>query len=240
MANKKPVIFFLSKSGAGKDTQADLLIEKFGLSYINTGDLLRSFTDDERLSSLDKLSTDYYEAQGIRSIIDKGKFIPTISVVSHWRNALLNIVREPTKTKGIVFVGVARKLGEALALHDFFETWPDAKANFRIMPVYMKVTDKEVKKRLLARLQCVGCRTVAPGLPEYKLIEECGRCGGKLIKRKDDTPSGIASRLGEFKEYVIPVLKYFQEQNILITINGEQSIENVHKDVVRALHLKNI
>ncbi len=234
---KKPVIFFLSKSGAGKDTQADMIIERLGFDYINTGDLLRTLQDNKFLATLKKDSVEFYEAQGINKILERGDFVPTISVVYHWRNALLSIVKNQKKSRGVVFVGVARKLGEAMALQDFFETWPDAKKYFRMVPVYLDVSDRAVKKRLLARKQCVGCKKVIAGLTEEAYLEACRRCGGHLAKRKDDTHAAIDSRLREYRKFVIPVLNYFRKHNMLITVNGEQSIEKVHQEVMRKLGL---
>ena len=137
---KKPVIFFLSKSGAGKDTQADLLIEQYKFHYINTGDLLRGLGDKTFLKSLKKDSSEYYEAKQILHIINHGKFVPTLSIVCQWRGALLNIIRNHLKTQGIVFVGSPRKLGEAMVLHDFFMHWPDAAKYFQIFPIWIKIS----------------------------------------------------------------------------------------------------
>lgn len=237
---RKPVIFFLSKSGAGKDTQADLIIERLGFDSINTGDLLRKLEDPEFLAKLKKNSVERYEARGVSKILDHGGFVSTIAVVYHWRNALLSIVKNQKKSRGVVFVGVARKLGEAMALHDFFETWPDAKKYFRMVPVYLDVSDREVHARLARRRQCVGCKKVFPGvvdIAEKTTVAACYRCGGHLVRRKDDTPTAIASRLREYRKYAIPVLNYFRKNKMLITVNGEQSIEQVHREVMRKLGL---
>src|SRR3989338_7939442 len=96
---KKPVIFFLSKSGAGKDTQADLLLEKFPFDYFNTGDAFRALRNKENLKKLSHSPLELYEARGITQIIEKGQFVPTLSVVCHWRNALLDLARNHKKTK---------------------------------------------------------------------------------------------------------------------------------------------
>ncbi|OGF74491.1 hypothetical protein A3J56_00960 [Candidatus Giovannonibacteria bacterium RIFCSPHIGHO2_02_FULL_46_20] len=234
---KKPVIFFLSKSGAGKDTQADLLVDEFGFDYFNTGDVFRALRRKENFKKPLRSSIEFYEAQGITRIIDKGRFVPTLCVVCHWRNALLVLARNHQQSKGIVLVGVARKIGEAMALHDFFETWPDAKKHFRLVPILINVSDKEVTRRLLARRQCVGCGKVIVGFTAEAALMACPKCGGHLMRRKDDTRPAIASRLREYRKYVAPVLNYFRAQNILITVNGEQSIEAVHKEVTRRIKL---
>src|SRR3989344_785801 len=176
---KKPVIFFLSKSGAGKDTQADLLVDEFGFDYFNTGDVFRALRRKENFKKPLRSSIEFYEAQGITRIIDKG----------------------------------------------------------RLVPILINVSDKEVTRRLLARRQCVGCGKVIVGFTAEAALMACPKCGGHLMRRKDDTRPAIASRLREYRKYVAPVLNYFRAQNILITVNGEQSIEAVHKEVTRRIKL---
>ncbi len=234
---KRSVIFFLSKSGGGKDTQADFLIDKFGYTQISSGDLFRTFTGDEHIDSLDKASLDYYEASGIRSIMNDGKFAPTLSIVCQWRVPILELIKNYKTCKGIIFVGSPRKLGEAMLLQDFFVNWPDAAKYFRMIPILLNVSDKEAARRLLIRRQCIDCRKPISGLPHEATLSECRSCGGKLIKRKDDTPAAINSRLREYQEYVVPVIKYFQAHKNLITVDGNQSIEGVHKDVMKKLGL---
>ncbi|HEY4497900.1 MAG TPA: nucleoside monophosphate kinase [Candidatus Paceibacterota bacterium] len=232
---KKPVIFFLSKSGAGKDTQAELLIEKYAYDYINTGELFRDFISSRSVAQFSRNSIDRYEALGIRRIVNNGEFAPSISVIHLWREPLLGFISNHTKSNGIVLVGMARKLGEAMILLDFFREWPDANKYFRLVPVHLKVSDREVRRRLLSRRQCLVCKKII--FPNGAIPKRCMYCGGKLMRRKDDTLRGIASRLDEYREFVAPVLQFFQKHKILIEVNGEQSIEAVHKAVVRELGL---
>lgn len=232
---KKPVIFFLSKSGAGKDTQAELLVEKYAYDYINTGELFRDFISPGSVAKFPKNSIDRYEALEIRRIVDNGKFAPSVSVIRLWREQLLRFIKNHTQSKGIVLVGMARKLGEAMVLFDFFQGWPDANKHFRLVPVHLKVSDQEVRRRLLSRRQCLVCKKVI--FPRGTIPKRCVYCGGKLMRRKDDTLRGIASRLNEYREFVAPVLQFFQKHKLLIEVNGEQSIEAVHKEVMRKIGL---
>jgi adenylate kinase len=230
---KKPVIFFLSKSGGGKDTQADILIEEKGFDHINSGDLLRSFTSDSNTSTLSKDSVDYYEAAQIRSILNQGRFVPTLNIVCQWRATLIALVRKKSSSKGIVFVGSPRKLAEAMLLHEFFINWPDAAKYFQIIPILIDVSDKEARRRLSLRRQCKKCRKVVSG--EDAHVSVCPRCGGALIRRADDTPQGITSRLKEYKEHVAPVAEYFKKQKLLKIVHGEGSILQIHKEIHKIL-----
>ncbi|MFC1594909.1 adenylate kinase family protein [Patescibacteria group bacterium] len=224
---KKPVIFFLSKSGAGKDTQAEFLIKKYGYAYMNTGGLIRAVA-----------KTKTYESREMHKIEKKGKFVPTLNVVCLWKVELMKIIKNYKRVKGIVFVGSPRKLSEAMLLRDFFLNWPDAVNFFKLVPMEVFISDKEVIKRLGARRQCENCSKFFSYFKEHMAFKVCDKCGGKLMRRKDDSVSGIKSRLKEYRNHVLPVIKYFKKIDKVIKINGEQSIEKVHKDI--NLALKNI
>lgn len=202
---KKPVIFFLGKSGSGKDTQADLLIKKFKFNFISSGDLLRDFKS--RSVSFPKDSLERYEADGIKRILDAGKFVPTLTIACQWRFAALEVMRNFEKSAGLVFGGSPRKLAEAMILDDFFGKWPEALEHFKICPVEIVLSDDEAKKRLLLR------------------------------KREDDNENAIKNRLSEFEEFVVSVIDYFKKSGRLLSVNGEQSVDDVHKDVLKVLGL---
>ena len=203
---KKPVIFFLGKSGSGKDTQAELLIKKFGFDFISSGGLLRDFKNS--LSAFPENSLERYEADGIKRILDGGKFVPTLTVACQWRFATLKVMRNFESSTGLVFGGSPRKLAEAMILDDFFEHWPEAKEHFAVKPIELSLSDEEAKKRLLMR------------------------------DREDDNEDAIKNRLSEFEEFVAPVVEYFKKPGRLLTVNGERSVDDVHKDVVKVLELQ--
>ena len=204
--NKKPIIFFLGKSGSGKDTQAELLIEKFGFDFISSGGLLREFKNNA--STFPKDSLEHYEVDGIKRILDEGKFVPTLTVACQWRFAALKVMKNFESSTGLVFGGSPRKLAEAMILDDFFANWPEAKEHFVVKPIELLLGDQEAKKRLLLR------------------------------GREDDNESAIKNRLSEFEEFVAPVVEYFKKSGRLLTVNGEQLIDDVHKNVVKVLELQ--
>ncbi len=202
---KKPIIFFLGKSGSGKDTQAEILIQKFGFDFISTGQLLRDFKN--RSKDFPKDSIERYEADRVAHILDEGKFTPTLTVACQWRFAALEVLKNFAKTSGLVFVGSPRKLGEAMILDDFFEYWPEAQEHFSVKPIELSISDEEAKKRLFTR------------------------------GREDDKENAIQNRLNEFQEFVLPVINYFKESGRLLTVNGEQSVDDVQKSVLKVLEL---
>jgi adenylate kinase len=88
---------------------------------------------------------------------------------------------------------------------------------------------------LTKRRICKNCKRLIPWVGEFKKLKNCDKCGGLLITRTDDKPVAIKKRLEEFKKEVTPVLNYYKKQGRLIKINGEQSIENVFKEILKKL-----
>lgn len=234
---KKLVVLLLSKAGGGKDTQGEFLVRNYGFSVINSGAILRNLKDKKILSKFKKGTTNYYEIKEIQKIMNSGKFVPTLTVVSRWLTPILDIVRDPKKIKGVVFTGSPRKLMEAILIREFFQNWPDAAKNFQVRVIGIKISDKEVFRRVSTRRQCENCGKIFSASRQDSALEACDVCGGGLIKRKDDNKAVITSRLQEFRDYVIPVLKYFKKEEMLKIVNGEQSVEKVHEDIVKAIGL---
>jgi len=232
---KKPVIFFLGLAGCGKDTQAEILARKYKFDVINSGAILRLLVAS--ISKLKKGSLEQYEAMEIKKIINSGGLVPTLTVVSRWLYTLLKIVKnQAQRSRGIVFTGSPRKIAEAWLLHEFFMNWPDARNNFEIMPIEVAISKKEVLKRVLSRRQCEKCKNIFSA-EDLKTMKSCNFCGGRLIRRKDDTKTSVLARIREYKNYTLPVLEYFKKLRKLKRVNGEQSVEKVHEDIVKAAGL---
>jgi len=208
-------IIFLGRSGSGKGTQAELLIKKFALVNIDTGDILRKLA--KRKDKFGKI---------ILQTMSQGKLVPIWLVIYCWLDKLLKI---PSK-KGIIMEGNPRQLEEAKMLEEIF-SWLGRK-NFKV--VYLRTSVKEVIQRLLMRRICSKCNR------EFSLnftpnLKECSHCGAKLIRRKDDYPKAIKNRMLFFQKKILPVINYFRKKKIVIEVNGEGSVEEIHKRVLKKL-----
>ena len=212
---KSPNIIFLGRSGSGKGTQAELLMKKFTLVNIDTGDILRKLT--KRKDKFGKI---------VLKTISYGKLVPIWLVIYCWLDQLLKI---PSK-KGIIMEGSPRQLEEAKILEEVF-SWL-GRENFKV--VYLRTSAKEVMQRLLLRRICSKCGR------EFSLnftpnLKKCSHCGGKLIRRKDDYPRAIKNRMLFFQKKILPVINYFRKKKIVIEINGEGSVEQIHKRILKKL-----
>jgi adenylate kinase len=188
---------FFGKSGSGKGTQAELLIEKLKekgneVVYVETGKRFRKFIEQEHNHS----------AELTKKALDKGELIPVFLPVWLWTSAF---VEEFTGQEDLVLDGLARRMTEAPVLDSAL--------------------------RFYGRLPCHVIHIDVSREWAFDRLSSRGRT--------DDTDEYINSRLDWFEKDVAPVIEYFEERKgfTIHTINGEQSIEEVHQEVLRELGL---
>lgn len=216
--NNPLIIILLGRSGCGKGTQAELIQKKYGLEYIGSGNSLRKRTKVED-----------FTGKKIKKIIDSGGFVPSSVIFQIWVNKLEEYKNNYPQLKGIIFDGSPRKLLEAQLLDQALE-WYEWDKNIKILLI--DISKEEAFNRLTKRRICKNCGQLIPYIGQYKNLRVCDQCGGELIARPDDREEAIRNRLDEFNKETQPVIEYYQRQGRLITINGEQSIEEVHREIL--------
>ncbi|GMX58387.1 MAG: adenylate kinase [Candidatus Microsyncoccus archaeolyticus] len=217
MNNSPSIIIFLGKSGAGKDTQMELLREKMGFDFINSGDLLR-----------ERKKTEDFTGKKISQVIDCGGLILTPVIFKLWMEEFEKI-KNRGDVKGIIMDGSPRKIKEAYLLDEALE-WYEWEKNINV--ILIDISDDEAIERIGKRRYCEKCKEIY--IYDGKM-ENCEKCGSKLVKRPDDEIEGIKKRLAWFKEEVEPVINHYKETGHLKVINGEQEIEKVFEDILKAL-----
>ncbi|MBI4779260.1 nucleoside monophosphate kinase [Candidatus Falkowbacteria bacterium] len=212
----KKIIIFFGPPGSGKGTQAGMLARITDWKKISTGDLFRA----EILAGtkIGKVADKYTKV---------GKLVPD--------KITLNLVEKSLKQKalGFIFDGFPRNRQQ---LKDLLVIFKKAlKKNDQIYAIEVAVSDKEVKQRLSQRRMC-ACGKV------YHLVYNppinggvCDICGAKLFIRNDDKPKVIAHRLKLYHDESKYMLGYWQKQNKLIKIGGEQSIKKIHEEIMEKL-----
>lgn len=199
----------LGVPGAGKGTQAELLAEALGAPHVASGDLFRENLNKE---------TDL--GQQARAYIERGDLVPdeiTIQMVAER-------LSRPDCAGGFVLDGFPRTLAQAEALDEVL-TRMDASLN--VVPL-IKVSEPVALARLGGRWTCKGCGTVYHVLfdpPKQEGV--CDDCGGELYQRPDDTPETHRHRIEVYRQQTTPLIDYYREAELLIEVNGEQSIEAV-------------
>lgn len=218
---RKPlVVIFLGKPGSGKGTQAELLGEKLGLDHIGSGDLLR-----QRATKKD------FTGRKTNIVTDRGGLIPTPVIFKLWLDKFEEF-KKKKRLKGFIIDGSPRQLDETLLINEALE-WYEWDKNVKVMLIH--ISNKEAIWRLTKRRMCQKCEEIIPYVGKFREMTKCPKCGGKLIKRDDDTVQGVKNRLAWFKTDVQPVINYYRKTGKLIKINGEQSIENVFREILSKL-----
>jgi len=212
----------IGRSGCGKGTQAELLMKHFGnLLYISTGGLLRE---------LAKLDTS--AGKGIKKILDNGGLAPDFVIIGLWMRELCNNLKDD---QGILLDGAPRRVIEAQAADEFMDFLGKKDTFF---PILLDISREEAFDRLTKRRICKKCGKLIPWVGDFKKMEKCDSCGGELFNRPDDNPQAINNRLDYYEQKVVEVINYYKDKNRLIVINGEQSIENVFEDILKAVKVK--
>jgi adenylate kinase len=208
--------------GAGKGTQAKLLSERLGVPHIATGDMLREAVKaGTRLGGLAK------------KYMDEGRLVPDEVVIGMVEERL----RQPDCSKGFILDGFPRTIEQAEALDSELE-----KLGLKLDAVLnLEVGDEEVVKRIALRRTCRSCGAV------YHLIFNppsregvCDRCGGELYQRDDDREEVVRNRLKVYRQQTKPLLEFYRRRGLLRDVNGERSIEDVFKEILAALGLREL
>ncbi|MDP3052154.1 MAG: nucleoside monophosphate kinase [bacterium] len=216
----KKAIMVLGPPGSGKGTQAKLVAEKLGFFHFITSqvgkDYIATHNDSETQKQMEK-----YKA-GIL-------FDPS------W---LMKVLKEKTEevlknNKGIVYDGSPRTLPEAEFLYKLLS---GIIGTGNISVIEIDVGDEELKKRLAKRLICskssnhvfIRSEKLNPG-------DSCPEGDGVLSERDLDKPELFDTRLAEYRNRTLPGLEFLKKTHLVITINGDQSIEEVQNDILEAL-----
>ena len=210
-------IVLLGPPGAGKGTQADVLVKKLLVPHISTGDMFRAAISNG--TELGKEAKEY---------MDKGQLVPDIVTVGIIRDRIsMSDCRE-----GFLLDGFPRTLPQAEALDGLMaemSTNLDAVLN-------ISVPLERLIDRLTGRRMCRNCGTIYHLLYNAPEVENvCDACGGELYQRDDDKEATVKSRLEVYEAQTAPLIAYYEEQGILHTINGDLPINEVTAQLGEAL-----
>jgi len=211
MSRKRLQAVLFGPQGCGKGTQGLLLSERFEVPLIGAGELMRQEIAEG--SALSRLVKEY---------VDQGMLAPDELVNAIMQKQLKNLDLE----RGFILDGYPRNVEQASSLDRF------AKINLAIQ---LKLSDKEALARLLGRRQCAVCRTVSHVKLAAADPARCAVCGGRLKARPDDTESTIINRLAIYHFMTEPLAVYYRQHGVLLTVNGEQSIESLFQELVRKI-----
>jgi adenylate kinase len=210
-------IILLGAPGAGKGTQAVMLAEKMKLVQVASGDLFRQALQQE--TELGKKAKVYME---------KGQLVPDEITI----NMVLERLAKPDCKNGAILDGFPRNLAQAKALDKALAK--QSKAIDKV--VNIKVTEKEVIKRLGGRWICRNCQAPYHDVDSPpKVAGKCDRCGGELYQRTDDKPETVKKRLKVYEKETSPLIDYYKKTGKLVEVTGEGGLQAVHQKILAAL-----
>ena len=214
------VIIPLGKPGSGKGTQAKFLAKKFAFKYIGVGDILRK-----------RRKIGDFTGKKLWKIMTRGDLVPQVRIVKIWIDEFEKMKNNP-HFSGFVLDGSPRWLIEAKLLDEALN-WYEWDKNTKI--ILINISNRGVFNRLTRRRICKKCGRIMPWIGEFKKFKKCDECGGELMARTDDKSEAIKKRIEEFKKNTQPAIDYYRKRKRIIEINGEQGIEDVFKDILKAL-----
>ena len=206
-------LILLGAPGAGKGTQAELLVQKLGIPAISTGNMLR-----EAMNNGSELG------HKVKKIMEEGSLVPD--------DVILDIVAERVArddcAKGFILDGVPRTLAQAEALEE---------RGIRIDRVIsIEIEDSVIEGRMTGRRVCGKCGAsyhIVSNPPKADGI--CDLCQGKLIIRKDDAAETVRHRLEVYHNLTEVLKDYYAKQGKLCLVEGNQSIEGANREILSAI-----
>lgn len=199
--------------GAGKGTQAEKINEKYDIPHISTGDMFRLAIKEG--TELGKQAKEF---------MDQGALVPdevTIGIVKG------RLSKDDCK-KGFLLDGFPRTIAQAESLDEILN-----ELNEEIdYVVNVDVPEEKLVERLTGRRVCPTCGTtyhVVYNPPKEEGI--CDKDGSKLIQRDDDKPETVKNRLEVNIKQTQPLLDFYNDKGLLVTVDGDQEIDDVFQDI---------
>ena len=206
-------LILLGAPGAGKGTQAEMLIEQLGIPSISTGNMLR-----EAMANGSELG------KQVKSCMESGSLVSDDVILS----IVAERVAQSDCKNGFILDGVPRTLAQAEAL--------DAKGVRIDHVVSIEIDDAVIEGRMTGRRVCTKCGAsyhIVANPPKTEGI--CDQCGSEVSIRKDDAPETVRHRLEVYHASTEVLKSYYAKQNKLVLVNGDQPILDANRDILRAL-----
>ena len=208
-------IMFIAPPAAGKGTQAELVVEKYGIPHISTGDILRDISKED--SEIGKY---VYETLANGELV---KDEITYQLIED------RLGKDDCKN-GYIIDGFPRNIAQAHEYDKILKNLGYEVGNV----IFIKVDKKTLEKRITGRRICENCKTIfninnPKSSPKVESI--CDNCGGKLYQRSDDNLEAFETRYNMYVEKTEPIIDYYRKQNVLTEVDGDDTVENIFASI---------
>lgn len=211
-------IVVLGPPGAGKGTQAQIIAEKLRIPHISSGEIFRENLDKE--TELGILA---------KSFIEQGDLVPDDVTIAMIQNRLSN----KDCSDGAILDGFPRTPVQARALADILMEQDE---QVTIVP-FINVDDITLIERLTGRWTCREKGHIYH--EKFNPPKESGICehdGSPLYRREDDFEDTIKKRIQVYFRQTRPLIEYYQEDGLLVEVDGSQNINKVTEDLLIAIN----
>jgi len=213
-------IIFLGPPGAGKGTQAKILIERYVIPQISTGDMLREHV--AKGTELGVKAKEYME---------KGQLVPDEIILGMVKERL----SQEDAQRGFILDGFPRTVAQAEALDKILEEM-GKKIEYVLALI---VPDEELVTRLTGRRTCKNCGMMYHiKFKPPKVEGKCDACGGELYQRPDDNEETVRNRLKVYHDQTAPLIEYYRKKGVLFEVDGSKSIDEITQQLINILEKK--
>ena len=204
-------LLLVGPPGAGKGTQAQFLAAHYSIPHIATGDIFRS-----------NLKAGTPLGLQAKSFMDRGELVPDSVTNEMIRDRLL----QDDLGNGFLLDGFPRNVMQAEVLRANLAE----KSTPLTAVLELSIDNDEIITRLSSRRTCKDC-----GLPTVN-NEKCPNCGGNVYQREDDKEEVISRRLEVYQEQTAPIISFYRNEGLLITVSATGSIEEITMRAISALN----
>lgn len=204
-------IILIAPPAAGKGTQSDMLVEKYGFAHISTGDMLRNVAMHDK---------------SIEELLKSGNLIDDDIVFKLLNERLL---RDDCK-KGFILDGFPRNVNQAIKYDRLIS---DIGVISNIV-IYLDVDKDLALKRIVGRVSCPNCHRIYNDMIDEAMpmiSGKCDDCGGILVKRSDDNEETFNKRYDVYYKNTAPLIDYYLEKGILYKVDSGMGKDSVFKAI---------
>lgn len=208
-------IMFIAPPAAGKGTQAELVVEKYHIPHISTGDILREISKE-----------DSEIGEYVRETLASGQLVKDEITYQLVEDRL----KKDDCKEGYIIDGFPRNLEQAYKYDEILNRLGYEVGNV----ILLNIDKKTLEKRITGRRLCESCGAIynindPKNTPKQESV--CDVCGGKLYQRSDDNLESFQTRYQTYEEKTAPIIEHYRKQNVLKEVNGDDTVENIFKKI---------
>lgn len=213
-------VILLGPPGAGKGTQGELLIEKYDIPHISTGDIFRAAVKEGTQLGVKA-----------KEFLENGQLVPDEIVVG----IVADRLRQADCRNGFLLDGFPRTVPQADALEEFLNGLKkkvtaviNIEVDFGIL--LARLTGRRVCRNCGAIYHIQNKREKSPGI--------CDQCRGEIYQRDDDLPETVQKRLQVYQRQTEPLIEYYRDKGLLVSFDGQEPVKVLFEKICNALEVR--